>query len=280
MTISSSNAMPVRAFSSADDLNEQADFFVRFLDALHRLPGIQANHKRTVEMLEICEGYQLLDVGCGAGSYSHDVFPLVGDSGRIVGLDQSREFIEVARRRADALGMSIEYVVGDVNAMSFPDDSFDGSRIERVLQYVDDPLVALSEMVRVTKPGGHVVASEIDWDAFVMNFPGLDRNLYRWTNAMISDGVGNGWIGRELRNLFLDAGLEDVETEGHVMIITDAKLFLDDLAGRSTIFRAHRDQENGREVAEQLIADIEAASQKDRFLRAGTMFTVSGRVPN
>ncbi len=63
------------------------------------------------------------------------------------------------------------------------------------------------------------------------------------------------------------------------MIITDAKLFLDDLAGRSTILRAHRDQENGREVAEQLIADIEAASQKDRFLRAGTMFTVSGRVP-
>ena len=65
---------------------------------------------------------------------------------------------------------------------------------------------------------------------------------------MISHGVGNGWIGRELRNLFLDAGLEDVATEGHVMIITDAKLFLDDLAGRSTIFRAHRDQENGREI--------------------------------
>ncbi len=73
--------------------------------------------------------------------------------------------------RADALGMSIEYVVGDVNAMSFPDDSFDGSRVERVLQYVDDPHAALSEMVRVTMPGGHVVASELDWDMFVMNIP-------------------------------------------------------------------------------------------------------------
>src|SRR6478752_5267056 len=113
MMIPSSKEMPIRAFSSADELNEQADFFVRFLDALHRLPGYQTNHKRTVKMLEICEGYQLLDVGCGAGSYSHDVYPLVGDNGRIVGLDQSSEFIEIARRRADSLGMTIEYIVGD-----------------------------------------------------------------------------------------------------------------------------------------------------------------------
>jgi ubiquinone/menaquinone biosynthesis C-methylase UbiE len=280
MSTSASGAMPIRAFSSADELNERADFFVRFLDALHRLPSYQANHKRTVEMLEICAGYQLLDVGCGAGSYSHDVYPLVGENGRIVGLDQSPEFIEVARRRADALGMTIEYVVGDVNAMSFPDGSFDGSRVERVLQYVDDPHAALSEMIRVTMPGGHIVASELDWDTFVINIPGLDRRLSRSTNAMISDGVGNGWMGRELRNLFLDAGLEDVKTEGHVMISTDAQLFLNVLAGRTTIVRAHGDQENGSEVAEQLIADIQAASQKDRFLRVGTMFTVSGRVPN
>ena len=280
MTIPSSKAMPVRAFSSADELNEQTDFFVRFLDTLHRRPGIQANHKRTFELLEICEGYQLLDVGCGVGSYSHDVYPLVGDTGRIVGLDQSREFIEIARRRAEALGMSIEYVVGDVNAMPFPNDSFDGSRIERVLQYLDDPLVALSEMIRVTRPGGHVVASEIDWDVFVMNFPGLDRNLYRWTTATICDGVGNGWIGRELRNLFLDAGLLDVQTEGRVMIDTDARRFLDDLAGRSMIFGALRDRENGTDDAERFIAGIEAASRNDRFFRSSTMFTVSGRVPN
>ena len=280
MTIPSSKAMPVRAFSSADELNEQTDFFVRFLDTLHRRPGIQANHKRTFELLEICEGYQLLDVGCGVGSYSHDVYPLVGDTGRIVGLDQSREFIDIARRRAEALGMSIEYVVGDVNAMPFPNDSFDGSRIERVLQYLDDPLVALSEMIRVTRPGGHVVASEIDWDVFVMNFPGLDRNLYRWTTATICDGVGNGWIGRELRNLLLDAGLEDVQTEGRVMIDTDARRFLDDLAGRSMIFGALRDRENGTDDAERFIAGIEAASRNDRFFRSSTMFTVSGRVPN
>src|SRR3954471_12286126 len=70
MTTSASSAMPIRAFSSADELNEKADFYVRFLDTLHRQPNYQANHKRTIELLEICEGYQLLDVGCGVGSYS------------------------------------------------------------------------------------------------------------------------------------------------------------------------------------------------------------------
>src|SRR4051794_10845759 len=92
------NEMPARDFASSDKTDERAQALVRFLDALHQLPGIRANHKRTINLLGIEDGFHLLELGCGAGNYSHDVFPLVGVSGRVVGLDQSQALIDVARK--------------------------------------------------------------------------------------------------------------------------------------------------------------------------------------
>src|SRR6476469_9977000 len=143
MAVDSTNEMPARDFAFSERTDERVEALVRFLDALHHLPGIRANHKRTIELLRIDDGFQLLDLGCGAGNYSHDVFPLVGVGGRVVGLDQSPALIDVARKRAKEFGMPIEYVVGDIHVIPFSDDTFDGSRVERVLQYVDDPREAI-----------------------------------------------------------------------------------------------------------------------------------------
>ena len=156
MTAELTKEMPARDFASSDKIDERVEALVRFLDTLHQLPGIRANHKRTIKLLGIEDGFHLLELGCGAGHYSHDVFPLVGVGGRVVGLDQSPAFIDVARRRAGEFGMPIEYVVGNIQSIPFPDGTFDGCRVERVLQYVDDPRMAIAEMMRVTKPGGRI----------------------------------------------------------------------------------------------------------------------------
>jgi ubiquinone/menaquinone biosynthesis C-methylase UbiE len=279
MAVESTKEMPATDFAFSEKTDERVDELVRFLDALHQLPGVRANHKRTIELLGIDDGFHLLDLGCGVGSYSHDVFPLVGVNGRVVGLDQSPAFIDIARRRAREFGMPIEYVVGDVQAIPFPDDTFDGCRIERVLQYVDDPRVAISEMMRVTKPGGRIVASEVDWDNTVCDLPGLDRGIWRRANDAISDGSGNGWMGRELRRLFLDAGVERVHCEGIMAIIDDACLLLDDLGGRMEFERSGDARANNAEDTARLLAHIDEAARKDRFFWAMSMFTVSGQAP-
>src|SRR5215203_2848703 len=280
MAAGSMKEMPARDFASSDKTDEWVEALVRFLDALHQLPGIRANHKRTIKLLGIEDGFHLLELGCGAGNYSHDVFPLVGVGGRFVGLDQSQAFIDVARKRAKEFGMPIEYVVGDVQAIPFPEGTFDGCRVERVLQYVDDPRVAISEMMRVTKPGGRIVASEADWDNTVCDLPGLDRAIWRRANDAISDGSGNGWMGRELRRLFLDAGLEDVHCEGAMAVIDDACLLLDDLGGRIEFERSGDAGANSAEDTALLLANIDEAARKDRFFWAMSLFTVSGRIPS
>jgi ubiquinone/menaquinone biosynthesis C-methylase UbiE len=279
MTVGSTNEMPARDFAFSEKTDEHVEALVRFLDALHQLPGIHANHKRTIDLLGIADGYHLLDLGCGVGSYSHDVFPLVGTTGRVVGLDQSPAFIEIARKRAKEFGMPIEYVVGDIQAIPFPNDTFDGSRVERVLQYVDHPRLAIAEMMRVTKPGGRIVATEADWDSTVCDLPGLERAVLRRANNAISDGSGNGWMGRELRRLFLDAGLVDVTCEGGMAIIEDDCLLLDDLGGRMEIERSVYAGSNSAEDTTLLLAHIDEAARKNRFFWAMSIFTVSGRVP-
>jgi len=280
MTAQLAKEMPAGDFASSDKIDERVEALVRFLDALHQLPGIRSNHKRTIKLLGIEDGFHLLELGCGAGNYSHDVFPLVGVGGRVVGLDQSQAFIDVARKRAKEFGMPIEYVVGDVQAIPFPDGTFDGCRVERVLQYVDDPRIAIAEMMRVTKPGGRIVASESDWDNTVCDLPGLDRAIWRRANDAISDGSGNGWMGRELRRFFLDAGLEDVRCEGAMAVIDDACLLLDDLGGRIEFERSGEAGANSAKDTALLLAHIDEAARKDRFFWAMSIFTVSGRVPS
>jgi SAM-dependent methyltransferase len=280
MAVDSTNEMPARDFAFSERTDERVEALVRFLDALHHLPGIRANHKRTIELLRIDDGFQLLDLGCGAGNYSHDVFPLVGVGGRVVGLDQSPALIDVARKRAKEFGMPIEYVVGDIQVIPFSDDTFDGSRVERVLQYVDDPREAIAEMMRVTKPGGRIVASEGDWDTTVCDLPGLERSIWRRANDAISDGSGNGWMGRELRRLFLDAGLEDVQCDGAMAVIDDAYVLLDDLGGRMEFEHSRDAGANSAEDTALLLAHIDEAARTDRFFWAMSLFTVSGRVPS
>jgi ubiquinone/menaquinone biosynthesis C-methylase UbiE len=273
--------MPHRAFVALDDeVDERTAFFVRFLDLLHGLDGVHASHRRTVELLGLREGYRLLDVGCGAGNYAADAVPLVGPSGRVVGVDLSAAMIGVARRRAEALDLSVEYRVGDALALPFPDATFDGCRIERVLQYLDNPGRALAETARVTAPGGRVVASEVDWDTFVCDVPGFDRAIWRRAVGAMSDGAGNGWIGRELRRRFVEAGLREVTSEGTAVVITDANMLLGDLTLRASLESARDAGAIDPQETARLIEGIEQAGRAGTCFWAMTVFTACGRTPD
>jgi ubiquinone/menaquinone biosynthesis C-methylase UbiE len=272
--------VPHRAFMALDEeVDERTAFFVRFLDLLHGLDGVRASHRRSVELLGVREGYRLLDLGCGTGTYATDVASLVGASGRVVGVDLSAAMIGVARRRAEALDVPVEYRVGDALNLPFPDAVFDGCRVERVLQYLDDPDRALAEMVRVTVPGGRVVASEIDWDTFVCDVPGLDRGIWRRGIGAISDGAGNGWMGRELRRRLLEAGLREVTSEGTAVVITDAETLLGDLVLRSSLEKARDAGAITADETARLIHGVEEAGRAGTCFFAMTLFTSCGQKP-
>jgi ubiquinone/menaquinone biosynthesis C-methylase UbiE len=120
----------------------------------------------TRELLALChagEAHEVLEVGCGIG---------VGPANlarthpcRVVGIDRSEQMIEWARRRAREHGVEdrVVLLVADVTDLPFDDDRFDVALAESVLGFVHDRPKALSEMVRVVRPGGYVGFNESIW---------------------------------------------------------------------------------------------------------------------
>lgn len=106
------------------------------------------------EALALGGGEAILDVGCGPGSFlSH--LRNGGFAGRLVGLDRSEAMIAEAAGRDS----SVEWVCGDVERLPFADGEFDRVSARHMLYYVDDLLVALRELARVTAAAGVFVAT-------------------------------------------------------------------------------------------------------------------------
>lgn len=104
-------------------------------------------------------GWRILDVGCGTGALLEAVRarqrPAV-----LVGVDRSAEFVNAARSR---LGEDVEVRVADGADLPFENDSFDITMSGLVLNFIPDPVLALREWKRVTRPGGQVHAYVWDY---------------------------------------------------------------------------------------------------------------------
>jgi len=188
------------------DRTKDPDFFIRFMDEAQKPPAIQASKRLMLERIALTPGAAVLDVGCGPGTDVFDMVELVGPTGRLVGIDASEVMLAEARRRAKEFDVPITFEVGDVRALPFPDDTFDVCRAERLLEHVSDPERALTEMVRVTRPGGRIVAFDFDWDTLIIDNP--DKETTRTFVLSYSDSIQNGWIGRQLPRLFKEQRLK------------------------------------------------------------------------
>jgi ubiquinone/menaquinone biosynthesis C-methylase UbiE len=153
------------------DRARDPDFFVRFMDEAQKPAAIQASKRLMLERIALAPGAAVLDVGCGPGTDVFDMVAPVGPGGRLVGLDASEVMIAEARRRASELDVPVTFEVGEVEALPFPDGTFDVCRAERLLEHLPDAGRALAEMVRVTRSGGRIVVFDFDWDTLIVDHP-------------------------------------------------------------------------------------------------------------
>ena len=98
-------------------------------------------------------GEHVLDAACGTGIVARLVAPMVGPSGRTVGLDYDPIMIEMAR----SLAPEIEWRQGDLQNLPFPDGFYDLVLCQQGLQYLPDHGAGLRQIHRVLRPGGRMV---------------------------------------------------------------------------------------------------------------------------
>jgi SAM-dependent methyltransferase len=152
---------------------------------------------------------RVLDVGCGPGTITAGLADRV-PRGRVTGLDASEQVIEQARARA-ADRPNLGFTTGDVYALDYPDAAFDVVFAHQVLQHLSDPVRALREMIRVTRPGGLVAARDGDFGGMTWypELPIMDEWLALYQRvARGNGGEPNG--GRHLHVWARQAGLTDI----------------------------------------------------------------------
>jgi ubiquinone/menaquinone biosynthesis C-methylase UbiE len=176
--------------------------------------------RRSYTLMGIQSGDRVLDVGCGPGTDTLALAQLVGGSGQVVGVDYDEEMIvEADKAAAEAnVGPNVKHAQADASALPFESGTFDSCRSERLFQHLRHPGEALSEMVRVTKPGGRIVVLDTDWGSGSIDSPHVDieRRVMRVHTECC---LNNGYSGRQLYRLFRQQDMGDIVVEGFCLPI-------------------------------------------------------------
>ena len=109
-----------------------------------------------VSFAQVQSGQRVLDVACGTGVVA---VTAAGVGARIEGLDLSPALLVDARRNAEIAQAAIEFREGDVEALPYADATFDVVLSQFGHMFAPRPALAVSEMLRVLKPGGRIAFS-------------------------------------------------------------------------------------------------------------------------
>jgi arsenite methyltransferase len=145
-------------------------------------PGGRALTERLIRALGVRPGDVVADVACGLGQSTVQV---AGDTGaRAIGIDLSPDSIAAARRATEDVGLagSVEFLVGDAEALPLEDGAVDGVLCECSLCTFPDKERAAAELARVLKPGGRLALSDVI--AEHERLPGSLRTLDAWVACL------------------------------------------------------------------------------------------------
>ena len=157
------------------------------------------------EFAGIRKGDTVVDLGSGAGN---DVFvsrAIVGDEGKVIGLDFTQEMIDKANENKVKTGYkNVEFHLGEIEAMPFEDNIADVVVSNCVLNLVPDKSKAFSEIYRILKPGAHFCVSDIVLKGELN--PELKKSA-----TMYAGCVAGALQQEDYLNVIKKAGFENIE---------------------------------------------------------------------
>lgn len=178
---------------------EPSDRHARFVQQAR---WTESARRHLYERVRMKPGGRVLDVGCGTGAL-HPELSAAGQG--VFGIDLNTAYLTYAMNRTDA-----RLAAADGYALPFSGRTFDVCLCHFLLLWTKRPREILKEMMRVTRPGGAVLAlAEPDYGGR-LDFPlELQRLGALQAEALITQGA-DACLGRRLRALLAEAGLQDV----------------------------------------------------------------------
>ena len=167
----------------------------------------------TIDQSLLKPGENLLDVGCGTGGVTIPGKKRIGLNGKAVGIDPSPEMIAVAQKKAARKKLDIDFRLGVIESLPFPDASIDVVTSSLMMHHLPEDLKVrgLAEIYRVLKPGGRLLIAD-----FMRPTGSFINHLFiAFTRHQ---GLKNGI--EDLRKFLNDAGFTQViQPDGNVLVI-------------------------------------------------------------
>jgi demethylmenaquinone methyltransferase/2-methoxy-6-polyprenyl-1,4-benzoquinol methylase/phosphoethanolamine N-methyltransferase len=115
--------------------------------------------RKSIEFAQIAPGERILDVGCGTGDLTLRAAERAGSTGQVCGIDPGPAMIATAQRKADHKRVTVDFRVGVIEHLPYPDDSFDVVLSSLMMHHLPADLkpIGLAEIRRVLKPNGRLI---------------------------------------------------------------------------------------------------------------------------
>jgi SAM-dependent methyltransferase len=200
-----------------DDVAEETDPEVeaaRAYESLHVEALFRQWARPVLEAAGAAAGDRVLDVACGTGVLAREALGRVEPTGSVTGLDLGAGMLAVA----EEIESDVTWIEGEASRLPFEDDEFDVVVSQFGLMFFPDPIQAIREMLRCTKPGGRVAVAV--WEALERSaaYPISVEILNRRAGADAAGALRAPFVlgdTDELHGMFTSAGASAVSIETH-----------------------------------------------------------------
>lgn len=172
-----------------------------------------------VARLALPAAARVLEIGCGTGAMLRRLAQRGDFTGQALGIDHSPNFIETARKfaQAEKVDDCLDFQVGDAHGLDLVSPQFDAVIAHTLISHVTDPTMVLSEMACTLRPGGTMVIFDGDYASLTYAYPdhGFGRQM---DTALASATFNNPRIMRDLPQLLPRLGLKIVDAWGDAVV--------------------------------------------------------------
>lgn len=256
-------------FSNVDERESRS--LIEYLDFGSRFS--KDDKQTTFAVAQLDAGMTVLDVGCGTGDDVRAIAAIVGALGQVVGIDSSKAMIEEARARGVPSNATFE--VGSAYTLPYADGRFDAVRADRVMQHLREPLVAATELRRVSKAGGSALLLDQDWGSLMIS--GAQPSMTKRIVHTFTEHFAQPWAGREAPGLLRRAGFPNVDFTATVSTPVLPVAFVNIL--NPAVDVAVRTGTIDADAGEHWLRSLLEADQRGEFLCAVVVVIALGRCP-
>ena len=238
-------------------------------------PLVVARRQSVLALLGLQSGEAVLDIGSGPGFLADEMAVAVGPTGRVAGIDRSRDMLALARERC-AHRPQATFQEADATEIPFPAAMFDAAISVQVYEYVPDMAAALRALCRVLRPGGRAVVVATDWASLVWEAENRAR-AERVFNAW-DEHLTDPYLPRRLAPLLRESGLEVAKVEPYTAVSLSPEPYATGLARLTADFVPGRRGVTAEDAAAWL-ADLGETNANGRYFFSLTAFLFLAKRP-